>query len=54
MFPIGIKSFIVYLEGFVTVCTASLVSFQACLDVFGLTGDGEDVKLLVVATQEGE
>ena len=33
MFPIGIKSFIVYLEGFVTVCTASLVSFQACLDV---------------------
>ena len=28
--------------------------FQACLDVFGLTGDGEDVKLLVVATSEQE
>ena len=28
--------------------------FQTCLDVFGLTGDSEDVKLLVVATQEGE
>ena len=28
--------------------------FQACLDVFELTGDGEDVKLLVVATQDGE
>ena len=26
--------------------------FQACLDVFGLTGDSGDVKLLVVATQE--
>jgi hypothetical protein len=28
--------------------------FQECLDVFRLTGDGEDVKLLVVATQEGK
>lgn len=27
--------------------------FQACLDVFKLTGDGEDVKLLVIGTQEG-
>jgi len=30
------------------------VIFQECLDVFGLTGEGEDVKLLVVATQEDE
>ena len=28
--------------------------FQACLDIFGLTGDGEEVKLLVVATNEGD
>ena len=28
------------------------VIFQECLDVFKLTGEGEDVKLLVVATQE--
>jgi len=28
--------------------------FQECLEVFHLTGEGEDVKLLVVATQEGE
>lgn len=26
--------------------------FQACLDIFDLTGDGKDVKLLVVATSE--
>ena len=30
------------------------VIFQECLDAFGLTGDKEDVKLLVVGTQEGE
>ena len=28
------------------------VIFQECLDVFNLTGEGEDVKLLCVATQE--
>lgn len=28
--------------------------FQVCLDVFGLTGEHEDVKLLVVGTQEGD
>ena len=28
--------------------------FQECLDVFRLTGEHEDVKLLVVGTQEGE
>ena len=28
--------------------------FQACLDIFELTGDSEDVKLLVVATSEGD
>jgi hypothetical protein len=28
--------------------------FQACLDVFKLTGEHEDVKLLVVGTQEGD
>ena len=28
--------------------------FQVCLDVFGLTGENEDVKLLVVGTQEGD
>jgi hypothetical protein len=28
--------------------------FQECLDVFHLVGDGEDIKLLVVATREGE
>ena len=27
--------------------------FQECLDVFGLTGEGKDVKLLVIGTQEG-
>jgi len=26
--------------------------FQACIDVFGLTGDKDDIKLLVVATSE--
>jgi hypothetical protein len=29
------------------------VIFQECLDVFKLTGEHEDIKLLVVATQEG-
>ena len=28
--------------------------FQACLDIFKLTGEGKDVKLLVVATSEQE
>jgi len=28
------------------------VIFQECLDVFGLTGEGRDVKLLCAATQE--
>jgi hypothetical protein len=28
--------------------------FQECLNVFRLTGEHEDVKLLVVGTQEGE
>lgn len=28
--------------------------FQECLDVFSLTGEHEDVKLLVVGTQEGD
>jgi hypothetical protein len=28
------------------------VIFQECLDVFKLTGEHEDIKLLVVATQE--
>ena len=28
--------------------------FQECLDVFGLAGEGRDVKLLVVGTQEGD
>jgi len=30
------------------------VIFQECLDVFGLIGDEEDVKLLVVGTKEGD
>ena len=30
------------------------VIFQECLDSFGLTGDKEDVKLLVIGTKEGE
>jgi len=33
MFSFGIQSFIVYLTGFVTVCTANTASFKACLDV---------------------
>lgn len=28
--------------------------FQEACDVFGLTGEHEDIKLLVVATQEGD
>lgn len=28
--------------------------FQECLDVFRLTGEGKDVKLLVIGTQEGD
>ena len=28
--------------------------FQECLNVFRLTGEHEDVKLLVVGTQEGD
>ena len=30
------------------------VIFQECLDVFSLTGDEEDVKLLVIGTKEGK
>ena len=30
------------------------VIFQEALDVFKLTGEGEDVKLLVIGTQEGK
>ena len=30
------------------------VIFQECLDVFSLTGDEEDVKLLVIGTKEGD
>ena len=30
------------------------VIFQECLDNFSLTGDEEDVKLLVIATKEGK
>ena len=33
MFSFGIQSFIVYVTGFVTVCTANPASLQACLDV---------------------
>ena len=33
MFSFGIESFIVYLTGFVAVCTANTVSLMACLDV---------------------
>jgi hypothetical protein len=30
------------------------VIFQECVDVFGLTGDEEDIKLLVIGTKEGD
>ena len=33
MFSFGIESFIVYLTGFVAVCTANTASLMACLDV---------------------
>jgi hypothetical protein len=33
MFSFGIQSFVVYLTGFVAVCTANTASFKACLDV---------------------
>ena len=33
MFSFGIQSFIVYVTGFVTVCTANTASLKACLDV---------------------
>jgi len=33
MFSFGIESFIVYLTGFVAVCTANTVSLMACLNV---------------------
>ena len=33
MFPFGIESFVVYLTGFVAVCTANTASLMACLDV---------------------
>ena len=33
MFSFGIQSIIIYVTGFVSVCTANPASFQACLDV---------------------
>jgi hypothetical protein len=30
------------------------IIFQECIDTFGLTGEGEDVKLLVVGYQDGD
>lgn len=33
MFSFGIKSFVVYLTGFVAVCTANTASLMACLDI---------------------
>ena len=33
MFSFGIESFIVYLTGFVAVCTANTASLMACLNV---------------------
>lgn len=33
MFSFGIKSIIVYITGFITVCTANTASLTACLDV---------------------
>ena len=33
MFSFGIQSIIIYVTGFVTVCTANPASFKACLDV---------------------
>ena len=33
MFSFGIQSVVIYLTGFVAVCTANTVSLKACLDV---------------------
>ena len=38
----------------ISVAPEDGVIFQECIDVFGLTGDEEDIKLLVVGTKEGE
>jgi len=33
MFSFGLQSFVIYLTGFLTVCTANQASLMACLDV---------------------
>ena len=33
MFSFGLQSFVIYLTGFFTVCTANHASLMACLDV---------------------
>ena len=33
MFSFGIQSIVIYVTGFVAVCTANEASFRACLDV---------------------
>ena len=38
----------------ISVTPENGVIFQECVDVFGLTGDKEDVKLLVIGTKEGD
>ena len=38
----------------ISIAPEDEVIFQECLDVFSLTGDEEDVKLLVIGTKEGK
>lgn len=38
----------------ISVAPEDGIIFQECLDTFSLTGEGEDVKLLVVGYQDGE